>query len=875
MPRVYSYLSVLVSVLALPLTAQQALPSGYLLQTLAGGDSVGDGGQATAALLIQSEGVAADTRGNIYISDAGTHRVRKIAANGIISTLAGNGHPGFNGDGGPASSAQLRTPYGLAIDRNGNLYIADLGNARIRRVTPDGVISTFAGGGTLAAAQADGRFATDAALNAPRNVALDFYGVLYFSDFGGHRVYQVSPSGTLNVFAGTGEPGYSGDGGFALRAQVSSPSGMAVDASGAVYIADSGNGRIRRVYRGVIGTLGDGGNAGSTSSISLSMPVGLALDPDGSLFIADTGANSIIRVTPALAITPMTQAARDIVIDVSGNLYACSGGVVSRRPRGGAVTVFAGEPFPTHLGDGGPLLDVQFATPGGIVRDGDGNLYIADTGHHRIRKINATGGILTVAGNGIRGFAGDGGSAILARLDTPVGVAVDRTGNLYIGDSGNHRIRRIDTGGIISTLAGSDVRGHSPDGIPAVRAQLDTPTWLAIDGEGAVYFSETGAHTVRKVAATGILGTVAGTGLRGFKGDGGAAISANLDSPQGIALDSAGNLYIADAGNRRIRYVPALNPAGPSSITTVPDAGAAIWRSLRGLAVDARGSIFAADADDHRVFRIDPAGNVLTIAGTGAADFTAESGAGLSQALTMPTGVALDNTGNVYLADAGNRRIRKLTPSLDSIETPLPVEPRIAVVSAASLQPTSIAPGELVSIFGAALGPATGISAAQPTVEIGGTQVLFNGRLAPMFYAGQNQLNVQVPYSLGDARTCNVRVLVNGVLKARTTVNVVDTSPSIFTTSGGAGQAAALNEDGSLNSQSNPAERGSIVVFFATGEGETNPRGRGPGFLWIIASERAHPGRLCTARNSHGNPASRRHRQPTRRDHRRSVSGTF
>ncbi len=825
MLRAFLFLGLLVACAASPASAQQPLASGYLLQTIAGGDSVGDGGAATAALLRQAEGVAADTRGNVYVADAGNHRVRKIGANGIISTVAGNGHPGFSGDGGPASDAQLRTPYGLATDRTGNLYVADLGNARIRRISTEGIITTVAGGGNVLAGQTDGRQATDVTLTSPRNLAFDFYGVLYFSDFGANRVYQISSSGALTTIAGTGDSGYSGDGAAAVRAQLSSPAGLAVDASGNIYIADSGNGRVRKVYRGVITTFGDGGKPGAPSSISTTMPIGLALDPDGSLFIADTGANSIVRVTPAMATTPMVQPARDIAIDISGNLYACSGPVVSLRPRFGTASVFAGESQPTHVGDGGALIDAVFDAPNGIAHDSAGNLYIADTGHHRIRKITTSGSILTVAGNGSQGFRGDGGAAIQASLDTPVGVAVDRTGNIYIGDSGNYRIRRIDIAGTITTYAGTGVRGRSPDGSVATKAQIDAPTWLTMDGDGSLYFSETYAHTVRKVTPTGILGTVAGTGLRGFKGDGGSAISACLDSPQGLAVDASGNVFIADSGNRRIRYVTATGSYGPSSIVTVPDAGAAIWRNLRGLSVDPGGSIFAVDADDHRVFRIDPSGNIITIAGTGTADFLGESGAGLSQPLNMPTGLALDTGGEVYVVDAANRRIRKLTPSVESIETPAPPQPVMTVVSAASLQAGAIAPGQIVSIFGTGLGPADGIAARQPAVELGGTQVLFNGRLAPMFYAGQNQLNVQVPYAFGEARPCDVQVIVNGTVKARSAVNVVEAAPALFTMAGGTGQAAALNADGSINSPDNPADRGSIVVLFATGEGQTNPPG--------------------------------------------------
>ena len=219
--------------------------------------------QASSALLVHIEGLAADGLGNIYIADADDHRVRKVTPAGVISTVAGNGRAGFSGDGGPGSSAQLHTPYGVAADRDGNLYIADLGNTRIRCVSAAGIITTVAGGGTTKAADGSGQPATSLALTAPRNVAVDYYGTVYFSDFGGNRVFEISETGIAILVAGTGEPGLWGDGGSAPNARLNSPAGLAVDPGGVLYIADSGNARIRTVYRGVIHTLGDGGLAGA------------------------------------------------------------------------------------------------------------------------------------------------------------------------------------------------------------------------------------------------------------------------------------------------------------------------------------------------------------------------------------------------------------------------------------------------------------------------------------------------------------------------------------------------------------------------------------------------------------------------------------
>ncbi len=443
-----------------------------------------------------------------------------------------------------------------------------------------------------------------------------------------------------------------------------------------------------------------------------------------------------------------------------------------------------------------------------------------------MRRITPDGFIATVAGNGVRGFSGDGGAAVAASLDTPIGVAVDPEGNLYIGDSGNHRIRKVDSAGFISTAVGTGVRSHTPEGTLAPYAQLDMPAWLAFDGQGILYFSEIGGNAVRKVTATGQVQTVAGSGVRGYTGDGGPALAAGLDSPQGIAVDAQGNVYIADTGNRRIRMVSTAASGDAPIITTVPDVNASTWRSLRGLAVDAQGSLYVTDAEDARVFRIDPPGRVYTIAGTATASFTGESGEALRQGLDTPSGLAVDGLGNVYLADSGNGRIRVLTPAYDSTVTPPgSITQALTVTSSASLQAGAVAQGELVSIFGSGLGPANGVSATNATVELGGTQVVFNGRLAPLSYVSQGQINLQVPYSLGDVRSCEVQVLAGGIVKARASVTIADAAPSIFTVSGGIGQAAALNEDGSFNSSENQADRGSIIVLFATGEGQTSPAG--------------------------------------------------
>jgi hypothetical protein len=311
-----------------------------MIQTVAGTDSVGDGGPALAALLSQAEGVAVDKLGNIYVADADDHRVRRIAPDGNIQTIAGTGIAGMSGDGGPGNAALLNHPYGVAVDSNGNLYIADLGNARVRKVASDGTIQTVAGGGKIVpGGNGDGGPATMAQLLEPRNVASGDNGSLYISDFGAHRVYQVSPSGILTTLAGIGEAGFSGDGASARLARLKAPAGLAVDSNGAIYIADSGNNRIRKVDHGVI-----------TTVFVVASPTGVAVAGPASVYIAAAAYFG----TPFKPIAGIASA-RDVAVDRTGSVFVTTGPQVRKMDAGGALSVVAGSGAARYFGgDGGP-----------------------------------------------------------------------------------------------------------------------------------------------------------------------------------------------------------------------------------------------------------------------------------------------------------------------------------------------------------------------------------------------------------------------------------------------------------------------------------------------------------------------------------------
>ena len=359
----------------------------------------------------------------------------------------------------------------------------------------------------------------------------------------------------------------------------------------------------------------------------------------------------------------------DVAVDSSGNLYITdtNNDRIRKVDSAGTITTIAGTGERRFGGDGGPAIQAQLDAPSGVVVDGAGNLYIADRANHRIRKVDSTGTITTIAGTGERGFGGDGGPATQARLNYPYGVAVDGAGNLYIADLANHRIRKVDSTGTITTFAGTGERGFGGDGGPASQAQINFPTGVAVDEAGNLYIADWSNARIRKVDGTGTITTIAGTGELGFGGDGGPAIQARLSLPYSVAVDGAGNLYIADQYNNRIRRVDSTGTlttiAGTGERRFGGDGGPAIQAQLgdpTGVAVDGAGNLYIADQYNNRIRRVDSTGTITTIAGTGERGF---SGPATQAQLDDPTGVAVDGAGNLYIADASNHRIRLLTPT--------------------------------------------------------------------------------------------------------------------------------------------------------------------------------------------------------------------
>jgi trimeric autotransporter adhesin len=539
----------------------------------------GDGGPANNAQLRGPFGVAVDTFGNLYIADELNQRIRRVSPSGIISTVAGNGVAGFSGDGGPATDAELNNPLGVSVDSAGNIYIADSSNNRIREVSPNGIISTVAGAGVGIPGDD-----TYTGLNGPSSMALDAAGNLYIADRDNMRVEKVTPGGIITTVAGNGTQGSSGDGGPAASAQLYLPTGVTLDTAGNLYIADFANGRIRKVSPGGLIT--------TYAALSQSSePSGVATDTAGNVFFTDEDLRAVQSVSAAGGVTtiagngiesfggdggPATAAQMNltngVAVDASGNVYIAdlvNSNIRKVSPQGIIST-----------------LAVNVLYPAGLAVDASGNLYIADNGNNRIVKASPDGTVQTVAGSGGQGFSGDGGPAISAQLNRPAGVAVDGAGNIYIADSGNVRVRKVSSAGVISTFAGGDsgisliiglvgvsvdTGGNvyiadgdllrvSPGGVVTrVFANAGTGP-IAVDGFGNIYAAGTG--TVLLISSGGISATIAGNGTSGgYAGDGGPATGAQLNLPGALAVDVFGNVYVADYANFAIRLLqPAVQP---------------------------------------------------------------------------------------------------------------------------------------------------------------------------------------------------------------------------------------------------------------------------------------------------------------------------
>ncbi|MCZ6689057.1 MAG: hypothetical protein O7H41_05590 [Planctomycetota bacterium] len=734
-----------VSTQPMPFTIAGVQIDPFEIETIAGtgsyvpGGANGDGGLARLAQIGLPQGLAIDSFGRVYVSQPDENRIRvinpdptlttiagiNIVGNGI-ATIVGNGLRGFGGDGGAPNFARLDEPLGLSLDAADNLYLADVGNGRIRVVNTSGApltigsvtvspdtIETISGSDVADPGTGDGAPASDANLIFPTRIRIDPDGNLLVSEGGGNRVRAINATAVTRTWGGVIiDPGDINSLSISLEEQgtaFSFPARIVIDGAGNMFFTDVtspdfGGRKANRIYRldaetgtveVIAGTGGSGfaGDGGPPGSATFSFPVDLELDRDGNLFVADTQ-NHRIRV----------------INNQDSPLLVANVVVLP-----GEIQTVVGAGVPGYAGDGAPPTFALLRSPVAVVLDSAGNIFIAEQDNHVIRAVNTQsdpidvagtsiepGTVQTITGDGIAGFGGDGGAAPAARLNTPLGLALDPRGNLFIADSGNFRIRAINLGattasmlgvsvppGTIRTVAGAGIPGSSGDGGTALTARLSEVRDLAVTPDGNLLIADSLNHKMRIVNGgplsitiggvqidPGFISTIVGSGQPGFNGDGLSNLVTTLNEPTGIGLQPSGNLFVADSSNGVVRLVNLtdddvrLGPKliEPRSVRSIAGDPGGLSNGLVvapvSLAQDAVGNVIFSDTNagnshSHRIFRLDPRTRAMTVlGGNGIPAYLGDRDALSGASFNSPTGLALDLAGNLYIADRDNHVVR-------------------------------------------------------------------------------------------------------------------------------------------------------------------------------------------------------------------------
>ena len=592
-------------------------------------------GSAGAVRFNNPWGVAVDSSGNVYVADTDNHCVRKLS--GVTwTTLAGQ--PGTNGSAnGTGASASFNQPQGVAVDGVGNVYVADTGNHTIRKITAGGVVTTLAGlagsSGTTDATGGSARF------YEPEGIAVNSAGTtIYVADTWNHTIRLVNAAGTVSTFAGTaGIPGTNNATG--TSASFNTPQGVALDSVGNVYVADTGNDLVRKIttagavstLAGVVGVAGT--NNGTGTAASFWGPASLGVDSANNVYVADLHNNAIRKITSAAV-----------------------------------VTTFAGSMGTIGFLDG-TLVSSRFWLPGGIASDGSGNLYIADTGNGTLRKYTVAGSVTTIGGSSSIGSA-DVPASPTAKFFWPSGIAIDNSGNSYVVDSANGTIRTVSSNGLSATFTGVAGSFGGSDGLLS-NARFYGPAGAALDTSGNLYVSDSANHTIRKIAS-GSVSTFAGTSGSSGISDGTTG-AARFNYPRGLKADTSGNIYVADSQNHTIRKLTSAGVvttfAGVAGIAgdidgTSAGTGTNVARfdTPCGIAVDNSGNVFVADTENHTIRKITSGGVVSTLSGM-AGVYGAADGTNTDARFNLPTDLAWDFNGNLYVLDSGNHAVRLVKPS--------------------------------------------------------------------------------------------------------------------------------------------------------------------------------------------------------------------
>ena len=711
----------LFSLLMATLLSMFALAQQDMVSTLIGGGP--NDMPAVDANLNQPDSVAFDSAGNYYISAYNQNRVFKVNTSGTLTVFAGLGIPGYAGDGvkGGAPLALLNGPQGLSVDSSGNVYIADENNYVIRMVDTTNTIHTIAGVQGQCNYGGDGGPGTEAHLCYPVGVAVDSTNkYLFIADSSNCRVRELQLTGSkdINTYAGNGTCGFSGDGGSALSAELNRPDGVAVDSSDNLYIADTDNYVIRCVLgvkgacglsgspkgdittiAGTPGSYGFSGDNGPATKAVLSYVIELNVNSKGTIVTFPDQYNQRVRQFTVggnintVAGTgnagyngdniPATEAElyypQGIAVNSSGTFYIAD--VDNYRVRdftvGGNINTVAGNgsQYEATLINGVPPNGVTLYNPWFALEDPSQNVFVSDTSNQEVRELVHSSDVVNdFAGTGTYGWNGDGQPATQAELRNPHMVARDSSGNIYIADYDNCLVRMVNSSGNIEDFAGYVTSsgpqcGFDGDGGPATSAQLNGPVGLAVDSHNNVYIADYDNYVVREVTTNGVINTIAGLpGRCGYSGDGGPATSAELCYPSGVAVDPAGNVFIADTNNCRIREITVatgvINTVAGDGWCGFDGDGPATQVGVSypsGVAVDVNDNVFIADTNNQRLRWLSAAGWLTTFGGDGNAGYTGDGIPALSAEFYNPTGISQDPSGNYLVADQSNYRIRGIS----------------------------------------------------------------------------------------------------------------------------------------------------------------------------------------------------------------------